>query len=185
MGIWLKKQYINIAIKQSDNGVLLYNVAMMEPSNKIVSLSSYKAPRGKLVLVGGCFDLLHYGHLTFLKGAKNEGDALIVALEGDEFIQRRKNKKPVHTQRERAEILAALEIVDRVILLPYLAADKDYLSLVKTIRPAVIAVSEGDPQKMKKRKHAAQVGAKVVVVVPLISSFSSSRISSYAPISRD
>lgn len=51
----------------------------------------------KIVLVGGCFDLLHYGHFTFLKNAKKEGDVLVVALESDEFILNQKKRKPVHT----------------------------------------------------------------------------------------
>ena len=70
----------------------------------------------KTVLVGGCFDILHYGHLRFLSQAKEKGEMLIVALESDTFIRKIKNKKPIHTQEQRAEILAHLNLVDMIIV---------------------------------------------------------------------
>lgn len=136
----------------------------------------------KLVLLGGCFDLLHFGHISFLGRAKNLGDILIVALECDEFIKRRKKKIPIHSQEERAKILASLRMVDLVILLPFFARDDDYLRLVKIISPRIIAITEGDPQRWNKTKFAKAVGARVVAT-PIIKRFSSSSIVSYAPIS--
>ena len=52
----------------------------------------------KIVLVGGCFDLLHYGHIEFLKNAKKQGEYLIVALEPDEAIVNYKKRQPIHNQ---------------------------------------------------------------------------------------
>ena len=130
----------------------------------------------KIVLVGGCFDLFHYGHLQFLKAAKKQGNYLIVALESDQFIKLKKKRLPVHTQNQRAAMLTELRTVNQVIKLPFLTNNKDYLTLVKKIKPAVIAVTAGDPQLKNKQKQAQTVGAKVKVVTPLIKNFSSTSI---------
>ncbi|MDO9028315.1 MAG: adenylyltransferase/cytidyltransferase family protein, partial [Candidatus Roizmanbacteria bacterium] len=100
----------------------------------------------KTVLVGGCFDLIHFGHLKFLEKAKEQGNFLIVALESDEFIKKHKKKLPIHRQSERAEILANLNMVDMILLLPLFVSGKDYFDLVKLISPQVVAVTSGDPQ---------------------------------------
>lgn len=125
----------------------------------IVQLSGIK------VLVGGCFDLLHIGHIKFLQEAKKQGDILIVALESDKFIEKRKKRRSFHTQQERAKILAELQCVDRIILLPYFQRDLDYEHLVKIIKPQVVAVSEGDPYRGEKEKQAKAVHGKVVEVI--------------------
>lgn len=130
----------------------------------------------KVVLVGGCFDLLHFGHHTFLQNAKNEGDILLVALESDEHIKHKKNRQPIHTQQERAEILAALSYIDAIILLPYMSRDDEYRELVQNIKPSVIAVTAGDPHKGKKAHHAQNIGAEIVEVTSLIPRFATSAI---------
>ncbi|OGK64730.1 hypothetical protein A2313_01900 [Candidatus Roizmanbacteria bacterium RIFOXYB2_FULL_41_10] len=130
----------------------------------------------KIVLVGGCFDLFHYGHLQFLKAAKKQGNYLVVAVDPDDFILLRKKREPIHTQKQRVEILKNLRFVDQVIALPLLKTYNDYLALVKKIKPAVIAVTAGDPQLKNKQKQAQTVGAKVKVVTPLIKNFSSTSI---------
>ena len=130
----------------------------------------------KTVLVGGCFDLLHYGHLTFLKKAKKEGDFLIVALESDEFIKDHKDRVSIHSQDQRAEILASLVFVDLVIKLPIFRSDIEYSSFVKKIKPSIIAITKGDKQLDNKKKQAQEVGAKVVTVSDLIRDFSTKEI---------
>ena len=129
----------------------------------------------QVVLAGGCFDILHYGHLSFLKKAKAVGGFLIIALEPDDSIQL-KGRRPFHNQQERAEILAALEMVDLVLLLPVFKNDADYLELVKTIKPQIIAVSEKDINYQKKAKQAQEIGIEIKIVIPLLDKFSSSRL---------
>jgi FAD synthetase len=130
----------------------------------------------KVVLVGGCFDLLHYGHIKFLKEAKKLGDFLIVALESDENTKKLKGKgRPIHTQSQRAEILEALKFVDKVLYLPEMKSDSDYWKVIKAVSPSVIAVTEGDPNINKKKLHAKKVGAKIVQIPP-VKGISSSKI---------
>lgn len=139
----------------------------------------------KAVLAGGCFDILHYGHVQFIKQARQAGDVLILLLESNEFIEMTKKKLPVHTQQQRAEVLAALEYVDYIVLLPLLKnPDKEYEIIVEEIKPSVIAYSEGDSQEAQKKKFAELIHAKTVVI-PLLSSFSSSTLITYAPIFRN
>jgi len=136
----------------------------------------------KTVLVGGCFDIFHYGHLHFLTEAKRKGDVLIVLLESDAFIEKSKHKKPVHTQIQRAELLAALVCVDEVILLPEMKdRDKEYKKIVQLIRPSVIAYTKGDSGLNKKTLLANEVKADLVEI-DMLTSFSSSQLITYAPI---
>ncbi len=118
-----------------------------------------------VVLVGGCFDLLHYGHISFLKQAKALGDYLVVALESDENVRHAKgDTRPIHTQQQRKEMLEAVSSVDEVILLPPMHSDKEYFDLVTRIKPAVIVITEGDPVKDKKQEQANLAGAQLTVI---------------------
>lgn len=150
-------------------------------NNKKVFLPSQN---GK-ILVGGCFDIIHFGHIQFLQKSKEFGSYLIVAIESDEFIEKRKKRKPIHTQEQRAQLVAAIEVVDYVLLLPIMNTHKDYMNLVESIRPSVIAVTKGDVQMENKKKQANEVGAEVKVALPRINKFATSNIVSYATISRD
>ena len=119
----------------------------------------------KKVIVGGCFDLLHYGHITFLKKAKELGDTLIVLLESDEKVRRLKgDTRPIHNQNQRKEMLESLSFVDEVIILPAVTTDQFYADLVDQIRPDIIAATEGDPMVEQKRKQATWFGAQLVVI---------------------
>ena len=161
----------------------------MNFDHKIVLLSSleeYKVDGSrKLVLAGGCFDLLHYGHIMFIKKAREAGDVLMLLLESDEFIKLRKKKKPVHTQRQRAEILASLGYVDHIVLLPLLKnPDVEYGEIIKKVVPSIIAYTIPDSKETQKKKFAGEVHAKTLAV-PYLTSFSSSSLITYAPIFRD
>ncbi len=136
------------------------------------------------VLVGGCFDVFHYGHLFFLKEAAKKGDFLIIALESDEYIEKKKKRKPVHTQMQRAEILAALDMVQGVLLLPFFSADHNYDEMVSFLRPQIIAVTKEDANLLKKKKQAETVHAAIYEIEPL-SHFSSSSIINNASFSRN
>jgi rfaE bifunctional protein nucleotidyltransferase chain/domain len=79
----------------------------------------------KLVATNGCFDLLHVGHVRYLQAARALGDALAVGLNSDRSVRELKGKgRPITEERDRAEILAALECVDLVAIFPELRATK-------------------------------------------------------------
>lgn len=137
---------------------------------RIVNLQGLKTvfPRenkGKIVLTGGCFDILHIGHVRFLSEAKRMGDYLVVLLESDKKVKKLKGKnRPVFVQKERAEMLSALENVDLIVLLPTIERDSDYLNLVSKIKPDIIAVTENDPLIEKKRRQAKRIRGELKVV---------------------
>ena len=89
----------------------------------------------KIVFTNGCFDILHVGHVRYLHEASKLGDLLIVGLNSDSSVTRLKGEnRPINTERERAEILCALEYVDYVILFD---EDTPY-ELIKMIQPDVL-----------------------------------------------
>jgi FAD synthetase len=119
----------------------------------------------KTVLVGGCFDVLHVGHIQFLTQAKTLGDYLIVALESDENVTQRKGHlRPIHTQKQRKQMLEALKVVDEVVSLPTMKDDNDYENMVKEIHPNIIALTEGDPYIQQKKAQAERNGASLVTI---------------------
>ncbi len=133
--------------------------------------------KNKIVLVGGCFDILHLGHVIFLEKAKRLGDKLVVLLESDENIKKNKgNNRPVNNQENRAKMLMSLKAVSKVIKLPEMKTDEEYLALIKKIKPSVIAITGGDKRIFQKRKQAKIVGARLVKVTKQIPYQSTSRI---------
>ena len=109
--------------------------------NEIAVLSKELKARGKkIVFTNGCFDLLHAGHVRYLETAKSFGDVLIVGLNSDQSVSTLKgNNRPINTQLDRAYLLAALEVVDYVVIFdegtPY--------NLIKAIKPVTL-VKGGD-----------------------------------------
>jgi len=123
----------------------------------------------KIVLVGGCFDFIHFGHISFLKSAKKLGGKLMVALESDENVRKMKGPtRPIHSQKQRQQMLESLKFVDEVIPLPPMRGDKDYFDLVNKIKPSVIAVTKGDLVRDKKQKQVELIGAKLVVIPKVV-----------------
>ena len=107
--------------------------------NKILPRSAAKNLRQeyatkKLVFTNGCFDLLHLGHVRYLAAARGLGDLLVVGLNGDESVRELKGQnRPINSQADRAEILAALEAVDHVIVFE----EKRVTELLKDLRPDI------------------------------------------------
>jgi rfaE bifunctional protein nucleotidyltransferase chain/domain len=120
--------------------------------------------QGRVVFTNGVFDLLHSGHVDVLLGARRQGDALIVAVNGDDSVRRLKGPtRPVRSEAERAYVLAAFEMVDCVVLF-----DQDTpLELIERLRPDVLV--KGGDYSGDTIVGASQVRSwgGTVVVVPL------------------
>ena len=97
---------------------------------------SWSARGRKVVLTNGCFDLLHVGHLRYLRQARALGDILIVGVNDDVSVGRLKgSRRPVISQDDRAEMVAALDGVDYVVIF----AEDTATALVEALRPEVYA----------------------------------------------
>ncbi len=142
--------------------------------------ADFKQQGKKIILAGGCFDILHIGHITFLEAAKKTGEVLILLLESDAAIRLLKGKKrPINNQKNRAKILSAVEFVDFVVLLPKPFRTADYHKLVLEIKPDIIAVTDGDPNIAEKKSQAKSVGGKVKVVLKKIPEHSTTKLLEY------
>src|ERR1700687_1989308 len=94
----------------------------------------------RIVFTNGCFDLIHPGHVRYLRAAKRLGDVLVVALNSDASVRRLKGaSRPLVPQRDRSEVMAALEMVDYVTVFN---EDTPY-RLIKVLQPDVL-VKGGD-----------------------------------------
>jgi rfaE bifunctional protein nucleotidyltransferase chain/domain len=101
---------------------------------KIVDVEKRRGRR--IVLANGCFDLLHIGHVRYLRGAAAKGDILVVALNSDASVRALKGPgRPFMLQSERAEILSAIECVDYVTIFP----ERNVEKVLRALRPNVHA----------------------------------------------
>jgi rfaE bifunctional protein nucleotidyltransferase chain/domain len=99
-------------------------------------VADWRRAGDSITLANGCFDLLHVGHVRYLRSAKELGGRLIVAINSDESVRALKGEgRPVMPAEERAEILAALADVDAVVIFP----EPDVRKLIREIRPDVQA----------------------------------------------
>jgi rfaE bifunctional protein nucleotidyltransferase chain/domain len=88
----------------------------------------------RLVLTNGCFDLLHVGHVRYLQQARQLGDSLVVAVNGDQSVCALKGAgRPLNSENDRAEVLAALDCVDFVTIFPDVRATQ----VIRATRPAI------------------------------------------------
>jgi len=119
--------------------------------------------RGKRIIFGnGCFDLLHVGHVRYLRGAKALGDLLIVAVNDDSSVTGLGKRKQVVTPaNERAEIIAALDCVDYVILF----SDPTVENLLRALRPDIHAKgTDYTEQSVPEGDIVRSYGGRVAIV---------------------
>lgn len=127
--------------------------------------SELKKEGKKIVLAGGCFDILHIGHIKFLGEAKKHANLLLVMLESDEAVKKLKGEnRPINIQKDRAKILSSLSMVDYVIILSKVLKDKEYDNLILRLKPDIIATTVGDKNEAHKKRQAKKLGAKLVYV---------------------
>jgi D-glycero-beta-D-manno-heptose 1-phosphate adenylyltransferase len=134
-----------------------------------------RAAGKKLVATNGCFDLLHVGHVRYLQAARALGDLLAVGLNADRSVRELKGKKrPITTERDRAEILAALQCVDLVTIFPEMRATQ----FIAASHPAIY-VKGGDysPETLNEEERALlkHIGAEIRFI-PLQAGYSTSRL---------
>src|SRR5690349_22032106 len=133
-------------------------------------LDAARRDGARVVLTNGVFDLLHVGHLRYLRQARMLGEVLVVGINADAAVS--KPGRPLVPDAERAELVAALEPVDYVVIFEQLTADQ----LIQAVRPSIY-VKGGDYSEasLPEATTAREVGAEMVFL-PLIPDHSSSRM---------
>jgi rfaE bifunctional protein nucleotidyltransferase chain/domain len=118
----------------------------------------------RVVATNGCFDLLHVGHVRYLNAARELGDALIVGINGDQSVRELKGAgRPVNSERDRAEVVAALECVDLVAIFPELRAAK-FLELAAPDVYVKGGDYNQDTLNAEERQVLQKIGAKIDIV---------------------
>jgi D-glycero-beta-D-manno-heptose 1-phosphate adenylyltransferase len=123
-----------------------------------------RAAGKKLVATNGCFDLLHVGHVRYLQAARALGDLLAVGLNGDRSVRELKGRgRPITIEKDRAEVLAALQCVDLVTIFPQIRATR----FIAAIRPAIY-VKGGDYSSEtldeEERALLKEIGAEIRLI---------------------
>jgi len=127
----------------------------------------------RIVFTNGCFDILHVGHVKLLEKAKKHGDILILGLNTDASIKRLKGpSRPIIKEKERAEMLAALECVDNVVFFD----ESNPINLIKKVQPNVhIKGGDYETKDMPEKKVVENYGGEVILI-PLVKGFSTTDI---------
>src|SRR5581483_5995061 len=135
------------------------SIVSAEEAGRLASV--WRAQGKRLVLANGCFDLLHVGNVRYLQAARALGDALVVGLNSDASVRRLKGPgRPVMPADERAELVAALRVVDLVVVFEEDSAD----ALIARLRPDVHAKgTDYTEQSVPERATAAAAGARVAI----------------------
>ncbi len=126
-----------------------------------------------IVFTNGCFDVVHRGHIEFLKFCKSQGDIVVVGLNSDSSVKAIKGPdRPINNQYDRAAVLAALETVDYITVFD----EPDPLALIKKVRPDILVKGQDWEQKgVIGREFVESYGGKVAIA-PLIEGKSSTSI---------
>ncbi len=135
--------------------------------------ASARRRKGKVVFTNGCFDLIHVGHIRYLRRARALGDLLIVGVNSDASLRRIKGStRPIVPHVERAEIISALECVDCVTLFE----EEDPLELIQAIRPDILVKGGDWPEdQIVGADFVKEQGGKVVRI-PLVPGASTTSI---------
>lgn len=142
---------------------------MIYPTDKVMTLEkaaqwrSEKREAGEsVVFANGCFDLLHGGHVSYLEGARLEGDSMIVAINSDASVRGLKGEgRPVVPELERAELLGGMSTVDAVVIFE----EPDCERLLRELRPDVHAKgTDYTTETVPEREIARELGIRVAIV---------------------
>jgi D-beta-D-heptose 7-phosphate kinase/D-beta-D-heptose 1-phosphate adenosyltransferase len=136
-------------------------------------INDLKAEGKRIVFTNGCFDLLHIGHVRYLKKAKALGDVLVVGVNGDASVRKLKGpKRPILPEAERAEILSGLGCVDYITLFD----EMNPLKLITSIRPNVLVKGGDWTKEQTVGKEVVERSGGEVVIIPFVKGASTSNL---------
>lgn len=140
---------------------------MQVPNPKILTIQEARAARDQLVAEGkrlaftnGCFDILHRGHVAYLTFARNQGDALLVAVNTDASVKSNKGAdRPINSEEDRAFVIASLRAVDYVVLFD----DQEPKDIIAQILPQILIKGKDWAHYVSGRDVVEANGGEVVL----------------------
>ncbi len=125
-------------------------------------IADWRRAGERIILTNGCFDLLHVGHVRYLRAAQALGGRVVVAVNSDQSVRRLKgDDRPVMPAEERAEILAALEPVDAVVIFD----EPDVRALIRELRPDIHAKgTDYTAESVPEHDEVVACGGRVEIV---------------------
>jgi len=135
---------------------------ILTPARLLERAAEQRARGLRVVFANGAFDLLHVGHVRYLEAARREGDWLVVGVNSDRSVESAKGPgRPVVPERERAELVAALESVDAVTVFDEPSPE----ALIRRLRPEVHAKgTDYTAESVPEREAVAAYGGRTVIV---------------------
>ena len=138
-----------------------------------IERAMFKARGKKVVFTNGCFDILHPGHLRYLYAARQLGDYLVIGLNSDRSVQTIKGpERPIVGQTERAEMLAALEVVDRVVIFD----EPDPFNVINELVPDVLVKGADWAEDAIIGSDVVKKAGGQVKTIPFVDGFSTTQI---------
>jgi D-beta-D-heptose 7-phosphate kinase/D-beta-D-heptose 1-phosphate adenosyltransferase len=146
---------------------------VLSRAQAVVLVASLRAQGKTVVFTNGVFDLLHPGHVRYLQAARALGDALILGLNADASVRRNKGpSRPITPERERAELLAALNAVDAVVIF----AEDTPAEIVKALQPDILVKGADWPADQIVGRDTVEARGGRVVLVPVEQGYSTTSI---------
>ena len=137
-----------------------------------VTADAHRASR-RIVFTNGCFDLLHVGHVRYLAAARDTGDLLIVGLNDDASVRRLKGPaRPLVAEAARAEVIAALGVVDYVTLF---GEDTPY-ALIAAVQPDVLVKGSDWAAEDVVGRDVVEARGGRVILIPVVAGFSTTSL---------
>ena len=136
-------------------------------------LAAWRRERKRVVFTNGCFDIIHTGHVNYLRFARSQGDVLIVGVNDDQSVRRLKGpERPVNTVGDRMEVLAAMEMVDAVIAF----GEDTPANIVERVTPDVLVKGEDWADKGVVGREWVEKHGGRVVLAPLVAGRSTTNV---------
>ena len=141
----------------------LHAAARILNRDAVISETRSARQAGKtIVLANGCFDVLHAGHIRYLQGARELGDVLVVAINADDQVKLLKGRgRPILAERERAELVASLEVVDFVTIFDEPTVEQLLLALKPDVHAKGTDYTE---ETVPERDVVRSFGGRIAIV---------------------
>jgi D-beta-D-heptose 7-phosphate kinase/D-beta-D-heptose 1-phosphate adenosyltransferase len=146
---------------------------ILQLDHLMTRVAAWRTEGQRVVFANGCFDILHIGHIRLLEEARRKGDRLIVGLNSDTSVRELKGpSRPIVTQRERAQVLAALSAVDAVVIF----SERTPLRLIEAIRPDVLVKGGDYTEETVVGAQEVRAWGGRLELIPLVGGISTSQL---------